>query len=238
MRTLHVFTLVTIISVLTSCQKKPDACFTSDETEIYEGGTIAFTNCSQDAVTQLWTVSDGQEFDTEDIELVFATAGSYDVTLECYSKKERKKDSETITVTVLEQTNPTAVKITSIDVTNWPEVTDPFVPLIGGTPWDIIGEADLKVSIEQGITEVLVGTTIHENAVWGTTYSFTEEFPLTANLTSTYSIYLLDNDPFPDTDDAIGDLSFMGNDYLSSTPTSISLSNDDIALTVYLEWIY
>ena len=237
MRTLHVFTLVTIISVLTSCQKKPDACFTSDETEIYEGGTIAFTNCSQDAVTQLWTVSDGQEFETEDVELVFTTAGSYDVTLECYSKKERKKDSETITVTVLEQTNPIAVKITSIDVTNWPEVTDPFLFGIG-TPWDIIGEADLKVSIEQGITEVLVGTTIHENAVWGTTYSFTDEFPFTANLTSTYTIFLLDNDPSPDTDDTIGDLSFMGSDHVDSTPASITLSNDDIALTVYLEWIY
>ena len=238
MKTLHVFTLVIIISVLTSCQKKPEACFTSDETEIYEGGTIAFTNCSQDAVTQLWTVSDGQEFDTEDIELVFATAGSYDVTLECYSKKGRKKDAETMTIKVLEQTNPTAVKVTSIDVTNWPELTDPFVPLIGGTMWDIIDDADLKISIEQGITEIVVGTTIHENAVWGTTYSFTEEFPFTANLTSTYTILLLDNDPSPDTDDAIGDLSFIGGDHVDSTPTSITLSNDDIALTVHLEWIY
>ena len=182
-------------------------------------------------------MSDGQEFDTEDIELVFATAGSYDVTLECYSKNGRKKDSETIEVTVLEQTNPTAVKITSIDVTNWPETTDPVI-LGFGTLWDIIDDADLKISIEQGITEVVVGTTIHENAVWGTTYSFTDEFPFTANLTSTYTIFLLDNDPSPDTDDTIGDLSFMGSDHVDSTPASITLSNDDIALTVYLEWIY
>jgi len=238
MRKSRLLTLATAALILTSCQKKPEACFTSDETEIYEGETIVFTNCSQDAVTQLWTVSDGQEFETEDIELIFTTAGSYDVTLECYSKNGRKKDSETITVTVLEQTIPTAVKVTSIDVTNWPELTDPFVPLIGGTMWDIIDDADLKISIEQGITEIVAGTTIHENAVWGTTYSFTEEFPLTANLTSTYTIFLLDNDPSPDTDDAIGDLSFMGSDHVDSTPATITLSNDDIALTVYLEWIY
>jgi PKD repeat protein len=237
MKGLRLFTLCAVVFAVTSCQKKPEACFTPDETEVYEGETIVFTNCSQDAVSQLWTVSDGQEFETEDIELIFTTAGSYDVTLVSYSKKERKKDSETITITVLEQTNPTAVKITSIDVTNWPETTDPVI-LGFGTLWDIIDDADLKISIEQGITEVVVGATIHENAVWGTTYSFTDEFPLTANLTSTYSIYLLDNDPSPDTDDAIGDLSFMGNDYVFSTPTSISLANDDIALTLHLEWIY
>ncbi|MBT6746206.1 MAG: PKD domain-containing protein, partial [Flavobacteriales bacterium] len=160
MRKSRLLTLATAALILTSCQKKPEACFTSDETEIYEGETIVFTNCSQDAVTQLWTVSDGQEFETEDIELIFTTAGSYDVTLECYSKNGRKKDSETITVTVLEQTIPTAVKVTSIDVTNWPELTDPFVPIIGGTMWDIIDDADLKISIEQGITEIVVGTTI------------------------------------------------------------------------------
>jgi len=84
----------------------PMADFSSELTEICEGGEVDFTNLSLNAYSYLWNFGDGQTSTDENPSHTYNTAGKYDVSLIAYNEcgDDTATKSEFITV----QSGPTA----------------------------------------------------------------------------------------------------------------------------------
>ena len=88
---------------LTSCNKQPDADFTTDKAEYIAGETIKLTNTSVDGVTYLWTTPDGQTATSQNLDFI-TNENSDDATLSfklvAFSKKQKKDATMTHTVSL------------------------------------------------------------------------------------------------------------------------------------------
>ena len=62
---LPIIVLITILSILLSCQKEPTASFTVSSTTVNVGEGISFTNTSMDADSYEWDFGDGNKTSTE-----------------------------------------------------------------------------------------------------------------------------------------------------------------------------
>jgi len=86
---------------LTSCMKKPMACFDASSTTINAGQTVSFSSsCSMDAHHFEWSFGDGGTSTDANPSHVYNTAGSYTVKLKTMSKNGNKMDETTKTITV------------------------------------------------------------------------------------------------------------------------------------------
>lgn len=230
-----VFMLIAALCVLfIGCKKSPTACFTPTATTIMEGESITFDNCSTDGITYLWTVSDGQEFTTEDLTIEFPNSGTYTVTLEAFSKNEKKSDEKSITIVVeAPPAPPVSVTINNLSVTAWPE-TDPATFL----QWDFIDGADLIFTLVRGNTEILAGSSSHDNATSGSIYDWASDFPLMLlEMDDTYTINLYDSDATSD-DDLMGSASFIPGNNMSGLPSTLVVAQGDVSFTLDLTWNY
>lgn len=93
--------LTAIVAItLTSCRKQPTATITTDKTTVEVGGAVKFTSTSVDADHVKWTFPDGQTNDSKEVNYTFTSSGSKTVKLVAYSKKDKKSDEATVTITV------------------------------------------------------------------------------------------------------------------------------------------
>jgi len=102
--------LSAFVIFLTACEKyppivtdkQPTADFNFSGNEIDSAyATVRFTNTSMDATTYLWTLpgSDVGSSTDKNPTVMYSTAGTYDVTLECSNTNGTNKKSGTIIVT-------------------------------------------------------------------------------------------------------------------------------------------
>lgn len=95
-----IYTLLIAGVAATSCKKQPDAMFEVDDTTPNTNQTLQFTNNSIDGVTYEWNFGDGTTSEEENPSHVYTMAGTYTVTLTAYSKKEKKSDSQSMSLVV------------------------------------------------------------------------------------------------------------------------------------------
>jgi PKD repeat protein len=89
--------------LFTSCIKEPSACFTfsNSNPEIFE--EVTFNNCSEDAESYDWSISTSflqSSSSEENPRYAWNQEGTYSVELEALSKKDKKSDVVTNSITV------------------------------------------------------------------------------------------------------------------------------------------
>ena len=126
---------VAVGSVLfTSCQKQPEASFTTDKNEYIAGETIKLMNTSTDAASYKWTFPDGTTGTVANYDYVTnATTpeGTLTFKLEAFSKNGKKDD---------ETTNTVNIKAAMGEVSFWNKLASdyPMVVTINGNSANII----------------------------------------------------------------------------------------------------
>jgi PKD repeat protein len=93
---------VILLIAFSGCIKEPVANFDASKTTVVTGEEIVFTNTTVDAESYEWDFGDGEESIRESPSHVYTNPGVYDVTLKAYSKKEKKSDEASMTITVKE----------------------------------------------------------------------------------------------------------------------------------------
>lgn len=109
-------TVLLIALVTFGCSKQPTANFTTDKTEYTQGETVICTNLSTDGESFTWTLPSGQISNSKDLNFSTSTSmspGTYNMTLQVFSKNEKK--SATLTKSfVLKQASASLVVYTSL----------------------------------------------------------------------------------------------------------------------------
>lgn len=94
---------VFLIAMLVSCTKEPTACFESSKLNVEVHDVITLNNCSEDADSYEWTIEEEsiQRTDSrENPQASWRSADSYNITLEAFSKNEKKSDMISKTISV------------------------------------------------------------------------------------------------------------------------------------------
>lgn len=98
------FVIVAAVSIIFSgCAKEPKAYFTTDKNEYVAGDIVKLTNTSVDGKTFLWTFPDGTTSDLASVDYITKEDlkdGTLTFKLQAFSKKEKKTDDVSKTVTV------------------------------------------------------------------------------------------------------------------------------------------
>ena len=117
MKNLNLFSVLFVFAIIvlsTSCQKKPDACFTASKTSALVNEAISFTNCSVDAESYEWTFGDAGTSTEASPSHTYTAAGSYTVTLKALSKNGKKTNEATESMTIgYDLTKLNAIKTTT-----------------------------------------------------------------------------------------------------------------------------
>jgi PKD repeat protein len=88
------------ILTIVGCQKQPDASFTASKTTVVTGEVITFTNTSKDGSSYKWNFGDGTTSEIASPTHSYENAGTFNVEMTAYSKKEKKSDKATTSITV------------------------------------------------------------------------------------------------------------------------------------------
>lgn len=92
--------LLMTVFAISSCQKKPMACFEAPSTATV-GQTVSFNaSCSMDAHHYEWSFGDGGTSMSANPTHTYNTAGTYTVKLMTMSKNSKKMDESSKTITV------------------------------------------------------------------------------------------------------------------------------------------
>ena len=130
----YLFTIVTVLLVLSSCQKKPEADFktvslnSDGDNELTIYSKIKFQNQTVDGNSYQWDFGDGNTSDSDNPEHQYASPGKYSVQLKAYSKNGKKVSTTTQEIAV------NRWNITSFDYTvgvlpaSWGDSTGCFEP--------------------------------------------------------------------------------------------------------------
>lgn len=95
------FVLCLSLALITGCVKEPIAEISADKTEVETSESVKFSNSSQEALTYEWDFGDGSAKSTDKTPShSWSDAGTYTVKMSAFSKKEKKKDEASITITV------------------------------------------------------------------------------------------------------------------------------------------
>lgn len=130
------FIMITFSALLfmSSCQKEPTACFTASKTTCYVGETINYTNCSVDASSYKWTLTDGSTNISKNLNVTYNSTGTKIIKLEVFSKNGNKTDEASMMITVNPVPTPpvthtTDWQITIVDVDDGTPINDCTVRL-------------------------------------------------------------------------------------------------------------
>lgn len=88
--------------LFTSCSKEPTASISADKTNVGIDESIKFSNSSTDAASYKWDFGDGTSSIDKEPSKVYTKAGTYNVKMTAYSKKEKKSDEASVSITVNE----------------------------------------------------------------------------------------------------------------------------------------
>ena len=94
-------TAIVGLLILSSCMKKPMACFDASPSTANTGQAVSFSSgCSMDAHHYEWDFGDGGTSMDANPSHTYNTAGSYTVKLKTMSKNSKKMDETSKTITV------------------------------------------------------------------------------------------------------------------------------------------
>jgi len=89
-----------IILAMVSCQKKPEASFTTNKTRDNAGEAIIFTNTSKDAHDFEWNFGDNTTSTEENPTHFYNTPGTYNVVMKASSKNGKKSNEASSIITI------------------------------------------------------------------------------------------------------------------------------------------
>lgn len=98
--------------MLTNCAKQPTADFTTDKAEYIQGETVICTNLSTNGALFKWILPGGQTSNSQNLNFSTSTAmspGTYNISLQAFSKNERKSASVTKSFVIKEAVAPLMV---------------------------------------------------------------------------------------------------------------------------------
>lgn len=84
------------------CTKQPTASIAASKTSVSSGESISFTNTSKDGESYKWNFGDGTNSTEASPTKSYASPGNYQVEMTVYSKKEKKSDKATISISVIQ----------------------------------------------------------------------------------------------------------------------------------------
>lgn len=98
-------TTISIILLLfvfgfSNCTKEPKTDFIISKTSVVTGEEVNFTNKTVDGVNYIWDFGDGNSSELENPTHTYSNFGNYNVKLTAYSKKDKKKNSKTMSISV------------------------------------------------------------------------------------------------------------------------------------------
>jgi PKD repeat protein len=97
--------------VITSCTKKPSACFSADKTEAGTNENINFnSSCSENAESYAWNFGDGSNGEGSSVSHKYTDAGDYTVTLTAKGKKDEAQTTKAIKITGASPNDPLCVQ--------------------------------------------------------------------------------------------------------------------------------
>lgn len=89
------------LAFLNSCIKEPVAEISANKTEVETNESVQFSNSSEEALSYEWDFDDGSTKSTDKAPShSWSSSGIYSVKMTAFSKKEKKQDEATITITV------------------------------------------------------------------------------------------------------------------------------------------
>jgi len=99
--------ILALATIMASCTKKPTACATADKTSAAVNENVSFTSCSKDYNTLSWGLNSGPGTATftddgtgSTTNVSFNVAGTYEILLVAYSKKNKKQDDTTVSIVI------------------------------------------------------------------------------------------------------------------------------------------
>lgn len=158
-----VLSAMVFLALLSSCNKKPAAGFTTTKTFYDKSEAVAFTNTSIDAKSFKWDFGDGIVSTDENPSHTYTTGGTYTVELTAYSKREKKEDSYSKIIQIGEIWNSPNVVFTKSDSADWTQT--PNQDSI--TPTCILTRANT-----QGLFNIAVESTFTYYGPTGTAWAY------------------------------------------------------------------
>lgn len=134
-----------------------------------------------------------------------------------------------------QQQTPTAMRITKIEVLNFPGTTG------SGGGWDLTSGPDIYITVDQGTTSS--GTfydsgTFYQDASAGNVYTFTDGMPIVLNpATTNWSIGIWDYDT-ADPDDFMAGVYFKPSEEADGFPTNFQLTTSSMRVKLYVAWLF
>jgi PKD repeat protein len=97
--------------VITSCTKKPSACFSADKSEASTNENINFnSSCSENAESYAWNFGDGSNGEGSSVSHKYTIPGDYTVTLTAKGKKDEAQIAKAIKITGINPNDPLCVQ--------------------------------------------------------------------------------------------------------------------------------
>lgn len=131
-----------------------------------------------------------------------------------------------------QQVTPTKIRITKIEVTDFPATDE------NGAGWDLLSGADIYPVILKGSNVLWTSSRYFEDASPSSLYSFTVGLPF--DITSpqdSYTIRLYDFDTI-DADDYMGGIIFTPYFNTNGFPSTRNLSVGDFSFKIYLSYVW
>lgn len=92
-----------------SCKKQVVSCISTSSNVVTVGETVDFSSCSVNGESYVWSFGDGTTSTESNPTHTYARVGEYVVTLSVLSKKDKKADEQTLSITVLPNSNNSSV---------------------------------------------------------------------------------------------------------------------------------
>ncbi len=109
--TAHLIFIPLLVFSISSCNKQPEANFTTDKDTYFAGETVHCKDASDNTYNWLWTAPDGKKYFLKDLDYPISIndlGGTKTFTLVTTSKNGKKNDSITKTIKVIPVPTPTS----------------------------------------------------------------------------------------------------------------------------------
>ena len=97
-----------VLFSVSSCKKAVVSCISTSSNVVNVGEAVDFTSCSVNGESYVWSFGDGATSTESNPSHTYDRVGVYEVTLTALAKKDKKADEQTLTITVLPNTNNTS----------------------------------------------------------------------------------------------------------------------------------
>lgn len=97
--------IVLVAFSFSSCKKVVVSCFGVSSYAVKVGEPVAFTNCSTNGESYIWSFGDGATSTEEAPSHTYTRLGTFEVTMTVVSKKDKTSDKQTLTIQVLPNVN-------------------------------------------------------------------------------------------------------------------------------------